>query len=184
MGENICLNVIYDNRHPEDYGRLLGEFIQQEITKFVFWTAIVLPDSVVKSINLSHKTIVQFAKDNGYKECCIAEQDLAFSCPTSWEYFLKNKPDKYSLYLWGSYIVPISNNKVCGLQLYFIDSSFYDAFLSAPDNVHIDTYMDELKGDYHYCYPFPALQRPGFSANNKAICDYNKILEPKDIYKG
>lgn len=178
------INVIYDDRFPDDYGRILGEFIQQGITSYKFWNCIVEKDSVVKSINLSHKMVIQNAKDNKDKECCIAEQDISFTCPTSWEYFLKNKPDKYSLYLWGSYIVPISNNKVCGLQLYFIDSSFYDAFLSAPDNVHIDTYMDELKGDYHYCYPFPALQRPGFSANNKAICDYNKILEPKDIYKG
>ena len=180
----MVLNVVYDNRHPEDYGRLLGEFIQQGITSYKFWDCIVDKDSVVKSINLSHKMIVKDAKENNYPFALVAEQDLTFTCPTSWEYFLKNKPEKYSLYLWGSYIVPISNNKVCGLQLYFIDSSFYDAFLSAPDNVHIDTYMDELKGDYHYCYPFPALQRAGFSANNKAVVDYNKILEPKDIYKG
>ena len=180
----MVLNVVYDNRHPEDYGRLLGEFIQQGITSYKFWDCIVDKDSVVKSINLSHKMIVKDAKENNYPFALVAEQDLTFTCPTSWEYFLKNKPEKYSLYLWGSYIVPISNNKVCGLQLYFIDSSFYDVFLSAPDNVHIDTYMDELKGDYHYCYPFPALQRAGFSANNKAVVDYNKILEPKDIYKG
>jgi len=180
----MVLNVVYDNRHPEDYGRLLGEFIQQGITSYKFWDCIVDKDSVVKSINLSHKMIVKDAKENNYPFALVAEQDLTFTCPTSWEYFLKNKPEKYSLYLWGSYIVPISNNKVCGLQLYFIDSSFYDVFLSAPDNVHIDTYMDELKGDYRYCYPFPALQRPGFSANNKAICDYNKILSEKDIYKG
>lgn len=180
----MTANIIYDNRHPDDYGRLLGEFIQQGITDYKFWDCIVDKGSVIKSINLSHKMIIKNAKENRLSECCLMEQDVSFTCPTSWEYFLKNKPEKYSLYLWGSYIVPISNNKVCGLQLYFIDSSFYDAFLSAPDNVHIDTYMDELKGDYHYCYPFPALQRAGFSANNKAIVDYNKILEQKDIYKG
>ena len=126
--------------------------------------------------------IVQKAKENGDKECCIAEQDLTFTCSTAWEYFLKNKPKEFDLYLAATYIPPISNNKVCGFHLFFIDSSFYEKFISAPDDVHIDTYMDDLKGDYHFCYPFPALQRSGFSANNKAVVDYNKVLKKEDIY--
>ena len=47
-----------------------------------------------------------------------------------------------------------------------------------------NSFKPDMGGDFKFCYPFPALQRPGFSANNKAIVDYNKILEPKDIYKG
>lgn len=49
------LNIIYDNRHSEDYGRLLGEFMVQDIYDFKFWDAVILKDSVVKSINASHK---------------------------------------------------------------------------------------------------------------------------------
>lgn len=76
---------------------------------------------------------------------------------------------------------------MCGLQLYFINEKFYDAFLNIPKKVHCDTYMDNLNGDYKYCYPFPALQRPGFSTNNKDSkepVNYNSILSEKDIYKG
>lgn len=179
-----AINVIFDDRHNNDYGRLLGEFIQQGIAKYKFWDCVVDKDSVVASINRSHKNIVARAKGQGHKKCVIAEQDLEFTCPTAWQYFLKNEPKEYDLYLWGSYILPLTNHRVCGFQLYIISEKFYDTFLSIPENVHIDTYMDELKGDYKFCYPFPALQRVGFSANNRAVVDYNKILEPKDIYNG
>lgn len=184
MGKDTCLNIIFDGRQPEDKERLIKEFGEQGITNYKFWDAIVLKDSVVKSINLSHKMVVKYAKDNNHTECCLMEQDIYFTSPNAWRFFLDNKPESFSLYLWGSYIVPLSNHKICGFQLYVIHSSFYDAFLSTPDDVHIDTYMDELKGDYKFCYPFPALQRAGFSSNNMAVVDYNKILSEQDIYKG
>lgn len=177
------IHVIFDARHSEDYGRLLGEFIEQGIDHYRFWDAVVLKDSVVKSINASHKMIVRWAKANGKEYVVIAEQDLKFTAPTSWKYFLKNKPQEFDLYLACSYIVPVTNNKICGFHLYIIHSKFYDKFLSVDDNVHIDTAMDSLDGNYIFCHPFPAIQRVGFSANNHAICDYNKLLREEDIYK-
>jgi len=182
------VNVIYDTRHtPEDYGRLLGEFIVQGITHYKFWDAVVLKHSVVDSIAASHKMIVQDYKDRGIKECIIMEQDGTFTSPNAWKYFLKNKPESFDLYLWGSHIIPISNNCVCGFQLYVISERFYDKFLSVKKNLHIDSAMDELKGDYHYCYPFPCLQRPGFSANNPGSpVNYTAGcgITEKDIYRG
>lgn len=100
------------------------------------------------------------------------------------EVFLEQKPETFDLYLWGSYIVPLSNNCVNGFQLYFISNNWYDAFLATPENKHIDSYMDEIKGDYHFCYPFPCLQRKGFSINNNGQVDYNILLKPEDIYRG
>lgn len=178
------LNIIYDNRWDKDYGRLLGEFIEQGITKYKFWDAIVNKDSVVGSINASHKMIVRWAKENGLKDVAIAEQDLHFTAPDAWQYFLKNKPEDYDIYLASTYILPISNNRICGFHLYILNERFYDSFLSVPDLAHIDTAVCDLKGKYVFCYPFPALQRAGFSANCKAEVNYNGILEPKDIYKG
>lgn len=89
--DNTCINIIYDNRHTaEDYSRLICEFTEQGISNYKFWDAIVLKDSVVDSISASHKMIIQYAKDNGLKKVCIAEQDLTFTCPTAWQYFLDN----------------------------------------------------------------------------------------------
>ena len=110
MGENTCLNIIYDNRNSADYGRLLGEFIQQGITRFVFWEAKVFSDSVVRSISASHKMIVQWAKDNNMESVTIGEQDLMFTAPDAWDYYLKQMPQSFDVYLGCSYVPPISNN--------------------------------------------------------------------------
>jgi len=188
MGNSIleypCLNIIHDSRMSDRLEPLLTEFAEQGITDYKLWNPIEDKNSVIRSINLSHKQIVQDAKDKGLNQVCIGEDDLYFSAPKGWEWFLKNKPDSFEMYFWGSYIVPLTNKKVVGFQLYIIDNSFFDRFLGIPENVHIDTYMDELKGDYKFCYPFSALQRSCWSANNKAICNYNSALRPEDIWKG
>jgi len=184
MGKDSCINIIFDNRQPEDYGRLLGEFIEQGISRYKFWDAICNKDSVVKSINSSHKMIVQWAKENNLPYVIVAEQDLHFTAKGAWDYFIGKMPSEFSLYLACTYIPPISNNQVNGFHLYIVHEKFYDKFLSVPDDQHIDTAMNDIKGDYKFCYPFPALQRSGWSFNNKAICNYNSVLKPEDIWKG
>ena len=112
----------------------------------------------------------------------IGEDDLTFTSKTSWQYFLDNMPKEFDLYLACTYTPPISNKKICGFHLYAVGQSFYDKFLSVPETLHIDTAMDDLGGDYVFCYPFPALQRSGYSANNKAVVNYNNTLSKEDIY--
>lgn len=181
MGNTI--HIIFDNRRQEKYQPLINTLTEQGITDYKIWPCIMV-DNVVESINLSHKRLVKYAKDIDADEITIGEDDLMFTSPNAWQYYLGNKPKDFDLYLAATYIVPTSNKKICGFHLYTVRKKFYDKFLSMPDDVHCDTYMDELGGDYHFCYPFPALQRPGFSANNKAVVDYNKVLSPQDIYQG
>lgn len=178
------LNVIYDNRQSDDYQRLIDEFASQGITDYHFWEAICNKNSVVESINSSHKMIIRWAKGNRKPFVVIAEQDLTFTDKGAWDYFIDNVPLTYDIYLACTYIPPISNNQICGFHLYVVHEDFYDKFLAVPDNQHIDTAMNEIKGNYKFCYPFPALQRSGWSFNNKAICNYNSVLKPEDIWKG
>jgi hypothetical protein len=179
------INIIYDCRYaPQDKERLIREFSEQGIIGYKFWDAIVLNNSIVDSIAASHKMIVQDAKDRGLKGCIIAEQDLTFTCPTAWEYFIGNKPKEFDIYLASTYVLPVSNNKICGFHLYIIHEKFYDTLLSVSNGQHIDTACCNLGGDFKFCYPFPALQRAGFSANSKTEVDYNSLLKPEDIYKG
>jgi len=180
--DSPCLNIIFDNRQPNDYDRLLQEFEQQGIHYYKFWEATVDKNSVVGSINASHKTIVRWAKESKMPEVCIAEQDLWFPADDGWGYFLSQKPKEYDLYLSATYIIPIENQKVCGFHLYFVSERFYDQFLSVPDESHIDTSVGDLKGNFVFCYPFAALQNPGFSANNRAVVNYNSILKEEDVY--
>ena len=131
------LNIIYDNRQDADYGRLLGEFIEQGITDYKFWDAVCKKESVVESINASHKQIIRYAKENNIPEICVAEQDLTFTDKGAWDYFLKNKPKEFDIYLGATYILPVSNKKICGFHLYIISEKYYDSFLSVPDDAHI-----------------------------------------------
>lgn len=175
------LNIIHDSRLIERREPLIEEMNRQGI-KYKIWDSVECKDSVVKSINLSHKQIVQYAKDNGIKEIAIGEDDLVFPAPNGWQFFLRNKPERYDLYL-GCSFLPLHAKMVCGFHLYCIQEQFYDAFLSVDETKHIDTAMDDLKGDYVWCYPYPALQRPSWSANNKAQVNYNAVLNKEDIYQ-
>lgn len=178
------LNIVFDERRIERYEPLMNELSTQKIENYEIWPCIIDRGDVVRCINLSHKMIVSDAMDKGEKEVCIGEDDLWFPANDGWDYFLRNKPNEYDIYVACTYCVPITNNIMTGFHLYMVHEKFYERFLSLPDNVHIDTSMNDLKGDWKFCYPFAALQRPGFSSNNKTQVNYNSILKPEDIYTG
>jgi len=175
------LNIIHDSRMIERYDPLIKELKRQHIDDFEIWPCLILP-SVVSSINESHKMIVRHAKESGIDEVAIAEDDVIFPANDGWEYYLRNKPKEYDIYVACTYCIPISNNIMTGFHLYMVNAKFYEAFLSLPNNVHIDTAMNDLNGNWKFCYPFAALQRPGWSSNNNAVCNYNSILSNNDVY--
>ena len=177
------VNIIFDSRRQEKYDPLINELKNQGIANYTIWPCLIYP-SVVKSINASHKMIVKNAKDNGEPECVLMEDDCYFPAADGWKYFLDNKPEDYDLYLAATYVVTKPLKHICGFHLYCVHEKFYEKFLSVPDESHIDTVMDSVKGDFVFCYPFAALQRPGFSANNKSVVNYNLILKKEDIYGG
>ena len=183
ISRKVKLNIIYDNRRTEKYDLLIAELDRQGISDYEIFPCIIRND-VIESINASHKMLIQKAKDEGEEMICVAEDDLWFPADDGWQYFLKNKPGKFDLYLGGSYVIDDCFPQICGFHLYICHEKFYDRFLSVPNNKHIDTEINNLKGDFHFCRPFPALQRPGFSANNKCVVNYNGILKEGDVYVG
>lgn len=181
------VNIIHDSRRTERFEPLIAELFRQKINDYEIWPCIILPN-VVQSISESHKMIVRKAKEDGLMECCIGEDDLYFPSSKGWEWFMKNIPRTYDIYTAANYLPFEKTNKfgaikvkeIVGLHLYIIHSEYYDVFLSIPENQHIDTAQ---KSDSMYCcYPFAALQRPGFSINNMAHVNYNSILQKEDIY--
>jgi hypothetical protein len=147
---------------------------------------------VVESINLSHKAIVQYAKDKGLKEVCICEDDLMFTCAGAWEYFNKNKPDQFDIYVGGTYLIDnpesyapprIKVDEYVGNHLIVVSERYYDTFLSVPVLAHIDTVHRGL-GEFYVCFPMVALQRPGHSSNVGCDVNYNKEIKPEWRYNG
>ena len=182
------LNIILDSRRVEKYNPLMEVLKEQNITDYEIWPCLIYPD-VVESINASHKMVVKKAKDDGLKECCIAEDDLFIPHKNGWEWFLKNKPERFDIYVGGNYL-PFDKmgegafkvDCIVGLHLYIIHSRYYDTFLDTPNKRHIDT--EQKSKEMYCCYPMAAIQRAGFSANNKSVVNYNGILSDDDIYGG
>lgn len=186
------INVIYDNRHSADYTRLILEFRKQGIgvNEYKFWEAEVYPHSVLESITASFKKIVRWGKENNLSEVTIAEQDLFFTSPNSYKYFIENKPNEFDVYVSGSYLLDnryeykaplVKVTEYVGNQLIVVHSRYYDTFLSLPDDNHIDTIQSGL-GDFYVCFPFIGLQRPGYSSNAQIEVNYNNMIPKEYIY--
>jgi hypothetical protein len=176
------LHVIYDDRRFERFEPLVNELFIQNID-YQIWKPVEAK-TTVESINKSHKAIVRWAKEMRLPMVAIGEDDLCFPAKDGWRYFLNLMPDSFDLYLACTYTPPITNRIICGFHCYVVHERFYDRYLGVPDDCHIDTEISNRGGDFKFCYPFAALQRPGFSANNMAVTNYNGILKPEDIYKG
>lgn len=187
--------IIHDiAANPDRFFDFQREMEDQHIKNWTILPATKLPGSVIRSISISHKRAVRAAKELGYERICIMEEDVIFPDKAGWSYFLSSMPadNDFDLYIGGiitgfgdkkeqyktpSFITP----SFTGMHCYVIHSRFYDTFLSTSDDQHIDQALDGL-GKYVVCYPFAALQRPGWSANARAYVDYNVHLTPEDVY--
>jgi hypothetical protein len=178
--------VIYDCRRPEKYPLFIEELRLQGINEFEVHPAIVLSHSVVESISESFKSVIKSAKENGDKNICIMEDDIMFSSPKSWGYFLNNKPEKFDIYIGGTYVMDnrieykapvIKVNNYVGNHCIIVNESYYDMWLQTDSKKHCDTVHE--CGEFYLCFPFIALQRVGWSANNGTLVDYNHKI-PKE----
>lgn len=179
------VHIILDNRRVERAEQCLQEVERQQIPVTRYWQPVPDTKSVVRSINLSHKAIIQYAKDNRLPEVCVLEDDVFFPAADGWQYFLRNKPSDFDIYLGGTYALeyPVTNpiSRIDGFHCYIMAERFYDTFLSVPDDVHIDTVLDG-KGLFHLCYPMAAIQRPAWSYNLNQFTDRNRVLREGDVY--
>lgn len=172
------LNGGYINRMEQ----LMKELAYQGITDYQLWDGVHDERSVKVSINKGHKQIVQYALDNNLPEIIIAENDIHFYSPKSWEYFLLKKPEwyNYDIYLGMVFLGEITPDDrifdFTGLTIYSVSRKFYDIFLSVPDDEHIDRSL-AFKGDFHVCVPFVATQHNGISSNTGKYERYESLLE-------
>jgi hypothetical protein len=108
----------------------------------------------------------------------IGEDDLKFSSPGAWKYFLEKKPKDFDIYLGGIFLgQPDENNIVkefTGMTLYCIHSRFYDTFLNTPEDEHIDRALGNL-GKYVVCNPFVVTQWDGWSSNTGKMETYKDL---------
>lgn len=179
--ESVTVNILYDNRRIEKWQPLVDELARQGITDYKVWEPVEDTKNVVRSINLSHKRIIEEAAKRREPECIVWEDDCFFPAADGWQYFLNKKPKEFKLYTACNYLHRghPKGLGLIGFHCYIMHESFYLDFLLKPDNVHIDTAITE---SVDICYPYAALQRPGFSANNMQQVNYNSNFQKEDVY--
>jgi hypothetical protein len=178
------VNIIHGGR-SERLQPLYKELKEQGIEDFEIWNGVEDSRSVVRAINLSHKQIIQDAKDIGLESVIVAEDDVKFYDKGAFDYFLSQTPENYDLFLGGIYVGEIKNDVVkdfCGFHLYRVHRLFFDEFLSVDVNTHIDRGLAN-RGLYKVCNPFVAYQSDGFSSNSCKEEIYGHLMQGRLIYK-
>lgn len=184
----MIVNVIHDPARVDRFEMLKAEIATQNLN-VRFWPAI--KDPLMRSfvgISKAHKQIIRHAKQEGYEEACVMEDDCYFFAPGAFEFFLLNKPDAFDLYLGNVFFPPtLPGNRVddfCGLSLYIAHSRFYDRFLAVNEMNHIDRELGKLDAEKYVCLPMVCSQQDGYSDNKRANGSYGKYLVGHPLFKG
>ena len=181
----MTLNIITGSR-SERIPRLMNEFETQGITGYELWDGVFDYQKKAKeNINAAHKYIIEYAKMAEWQSVCIAEDDIKFTAPGAWDYFLNNVPKDFDLYLGSVYVGEISPDNTtdyfCGLTIYICHSRFYDRFLSADPHEHIDRALEGM-GKFVVCNPFIAEQWDGWSHNTGKEEKYGKLMQGRNLF--
>jgi hypothetical protein len=191
----MTLNVLHLPERIDREELFRMEFTKQGVYDFKVWDGIRNHISFV-GISAAHKRIVRDAMTRGLKKCLICEDDIKFTCGTSFKYFLDKEPDDYDIYLGGIYMGTINEDNTVddfsGLTLYMIHERYYQAFLDTPMLNHIDRAQSEQdpdnpgrrrpRGRFIVCDPFVVTQWTTFSDCQNAMIDHSHWLSGRRLY--
>lgn len=179
------LNLIIGNR-SDRLPRLINELDAQGISDYEFWDGVYLP-SIKASINAAHRQIIQYAKLAGWDETFIAEDDIKFSAAGAWDYFLKQKPESFDIYLGGIFLGEPDEKGIVkdftGMTCYCVSKHFYETFLSVDPYEHIDRSLSG-KGKFMVCEPFICTQWDGISGNTGKEESYGYLQRNRNFFTG
>lgn len=186
----MLINVISLKRRP-DRRLSLVRHLEDMQCMYRFWDG---EDDRTKmgfiNISVSHKRIVNDARHRNLEMVLIAEDDLRFSHPNSLEYFVDKMPRYFDIYFGMIYTGVIQDGRIThgfsGLQFYCIHQRFYETFLSAPANKHLDIWLGGRCHEFNYqvCDPFICGACDGYSDNFKRNWVFNEKKLPRNLYKG
>ncbi len=188
MQEYNIINVI-SLEHRTDRMELFHTQALEQQFGYRTWPGIICKGDNKRGVNLAHRQIVQFAKNNKMPFTIICEDDTTFFAPNAFKYFIDNIPDDYDTYHGMIYVGDIIDNRITGvfsgMTLYAINYRFYDFFLSLPESIHIDrelgNYADQFK--FMVCDKFICEQWGGKSDNTKTSIDsYRPFLVGRKIF--
>lgn len=153
------------------------------------WPGIICKGDNKRGVNLAHRQIVQYAKDNHLPYVIICEDDVNFFAPFAFKYFIDNIPQDYDTYHSMIYVGEITNNRITSvfssMTMYAINSRFYDFFLSLPESIHIDRELGLYANKFKFmvCPEFVCEQIAGKSDNTHTVTtSYRPFLKGRKIF--
>ncbi len=181
----MTINILHLPDRADRYIHIMNQMAIQE-ADFVLHPGI-RHIKTFTGVSRAHKAIIKKAKEDRLPMCCVCEDDTEFSDPLSFKYFIDNIPDDWDLYMGCIYHGEIKPDNTVrdfsSLTLYIIHERFYDKFLSAPENIHLDRALAGL-GKFVVCNPFVCKQIDGYSDNSKKETKYNeKYMGRRKFYR-
>ena len=152
-----------------------------------FWEGIYT-DQAFFGITAIFKKIVRWAKDTNQKMVCIGEDDLLFTAPGAWQYYLDNMPDDFDIYSGGIYSGQIRDGRIVngysGNTLITVHERFYDFFLGVRDDYHLDRTLGSFAFEKKYVVvePFVVIQLSGFSDNHRRQTNHEGKLSTMKLF--
>jgi GR25 family glycosyltransferase involved in LPS biosynthesis len=185
----MIAHIIINKARLDRLAHIKQQVAEQGITA-QYHDAVIDTDNPVRGCHLSHRKIVQFAKDNDFPSVWIMEDDCVFTVPDAAREFINSMPACFKVYTAGMYGVHkyssaggakfLYPTSMSGTHCYVINRTFYDAFLSMNENEHLDITISKAMKAYDIentniviRNEIYALQLPGYSDITKQIVDYN-----------
>jgi hypothetical protein len=185
------INIIHLKSRDEDRSPLLKqELLNQNITDYQLWDGIT-GGTPRENISSAHKQIVRQAKEQGLREVCIAEDDFHFPAKDGYDYFLKQQPYDFDIYLSGIYkaIETRTPNSYVfnGLHFYIIHSRFYDTFLNLDTtkqdlDMALSSLARQLKAKVVICFPYACVQHETISDNSSCVFQHKYFFNEHNVY--
>lgn len=185
------LNIL----HLESRRDRLQSFLEQtaaQSIRYTVWDGFISHKFPQTNISNGHKQIVRDARNRKLKFVVIAEDDIKFSSPGAWSYYLSQKPDSFDMYFGMLYAGEtdeygeVQKGRMSGaLTLYTIHERFYDTFLAMDEKLNLDYALGLIadKHDFFVCKPMVCFQENGFSDHFQKEMNYDVFLEGKTLYK-
>lgn len=157
-----------------------------------FWEGEICRDKFIDGrvgILRSFKKIVRWAKENNLERVTIGEDDLLFSAPGAWQYYLDNIPEDYDTFLGSVYSGQIENGRILngysGHTLLTVHSRFFDLFLALKEHDHCDRQLGNFcfERKFIVCQPFVVFQIPeSFSDNHNRMASHEEYLKEMKFF--
>lgn len=179
------LNIIHLSHRTDRRELLMREIKEQKIKEYKIWNGIIDPFLPCRGISQAHKQIIKEAKETRLPEILIGEDDLHFTASGAFDFYLKNKPSDFDIYLGGIVYGKIIENNIVndfsGITFYMVNERYYDTILSIPEEYHLDRALKN-KGKFIVCNPFTVIPHNGYSDNYKREFDYLPYLKDRTLF--